>query len=134
MMSSFRNTNGFTLIELMVVVIIIGVLAAVAVPMYTRTIKNSRTTEATARLSAIMKASKLYYLQHGSWPRKNSLGFLADFSTSEHFKYKIQNGAGGRKKFTLRAIGLNIDGMKNVRITMICQDVESESEIVIDKL
>jgi len=130
----FGDKKGFTLIELMVVVVIVGVLAAVAVPMYTRTIKNSRTTEATARLSAIMKAAKLYYLQHGSWPRKNSLGFLADFSNSEHFKYKIQSGAGGRKKFRLRAIGLNVDGMKNVRITITCQNVEAESEVVIDKL
>jgi len=131
---SSRNTMGFTLIELMVVVVIVGVLAAVAVPMYNRTIKSSRTTEATARLSAIMKAAKLYYLQHGSWPRKNSLGFLADFSNSEHFRYKIQSGGGGKGRYRIRAIGLNVDDMNRVRVTMTCQNVEAESDIVIDRL
>jgi Tfp pilus assembly protein PilE len=118
----------------MVVVVIIGVLAAVAVPMYTKYIKSSRTTEATARLSAIMKAAKLYYLQHGSWPRKNSVGFLADFSRSEHFRYRIAGGAGGKRRFRLRAIGLNVDDMKRVRVTMTCDHVKAEAEIVIDRL
>lgn len=130
----FRKENGFTLIELMVVVVIVGVLAAVAVPMYTKFIKSSRTTEATARLSTIMKAAKLYYMQHGSWPRKNSVGFLADFSNSDHFRYKIQSGAGGKGRFRIRAIGLNVDDMKRVRITMTCDQIKAESAIVIDRL
>ncbi len=118
----------------MVVVIIIGVLASVAVPLYTRTIKSSRTTEATTRLGAIMKASKVYYLQHGSWPSATSPGFLADFSKSEHFQYKIQSGAGGRKRFRIRAVGLNTDDMKKVRVTMTCENVDAEAVIVIDRL
>jgi len=134
MILSSPYKNGFTLIELMVVVAIVGVLAAVAVPMYSRTIKSSRTTEATARLGAIMKAAKIYYQQHGSWPRQNSVGFLADFSRSDHFRYKIQSGAGGKGRFRIRAIGLNVDGMKNVRITMTCDNVKAESEILIDRL
>ena len=129
-----KDAKGFTPVELMVVVVIVGVLAAVAVPMYTRTIKNSRTTEATARLSAIMKAAKLYYTQHGSWPRKNSVGFLADFSNSDHFNFKLAGGAGGTRRFRLRAVGRNRDGMKKVRITMTCDHINAEPVIVIDRL
>jgi prepilin-type N-terminal cleavage/methylation domain-containing protein len=133
-MMFLQRKNGFTLIELMVVVVIIGVLASVAVPLYTRTIKNSRTAEATVRLSAIMKAAKVYYLQHGRWPSESSLGFLADFSNTVHFRYKIQSGAGGRRRFRIRAVGLNVDGMKRVRVTMTCSNVEAEPVIVIDRL
>jgi len=129
-----KKIKGFTLIELLVVVIIIGVLASVAVPLYTRTIKNSRTAEGTARLSTIMKSAKTFYLQNGTWPRRNSSNFLADFSRSEHFRYKIQSGAGGKGRFRIRAIGLKADGMKRVRVTMTCQNVGAEAVILIDRL
>ena len=47
-----NRKSGFTMIELMVVVIIVAILSAIAVPLYTGYIKNSRKSEATARLGA----------------------------------------------------------------------------------
>ena len=47
------NRKGFTLIELMIVVAIIGILAAVAIPGFMRYIKSSKTTEATTNMKAI---------------------------------------------------------------------------------
>ena len=53
--------KGFTLIELMIVVAIIGILAAVAIPGFMRYIKNSKTTEATTNLNAIVKGAESYF-------------------------------------------------------------------------
>ena len=60
-----QNRKGFTLIELMIVVAIIGILAAVAVPGFMKYIKDSKTTEAKSNLKAIAEgASSFYQTEH----------------------------------------------------------------------
>ena len=51
------NRKGFTLIELMIVVAIIGILAAVAIPGFMQYIKNSKTSEAKTNLNALTKGA-----------------------------------------------------------------------------
>src|SRR5688572_4133306 len=53
--------KGFTLIELMIVVAIIGILAAVAIPAFMDYMKKSKKTEASLQLNKIAKNSKVYY-------------------------------------------------------------------------
>ncbi len=55
------NRKGFTLIELMIVVAIIGILAAVAIPGFMRYIKQSKTAEATTNLNSIIKGAESYF-------------------------------------------------------------------------
>ena len=60
-----QNHKGFTLIELMIVVAIIGILAAVAVPGFMKYIKDSKTSEAKSNLKAIAEgASSFYQTEH----------------------------------------------------------------------
>ena len=56
-----QNRKGFTLIELMIVVAIIGILAAVAIPGFMTYIKNSKTSEAKTNLDAIKKGAVSYF-------------------------------------------------------------------------
>jgi prepilin-type N-terminal cleavage/methylation domain-containing protein len=67
MMSMKRSMKkvlaGFTLVELMIVVVILGILAAVAIPAFTRYVKRSKTSEATGNISKIYQGEVSYFNQ-----------------------------------------------------------------------
>ncbi|HXI59699.1 MAG TPA: prepilin-type N-terminal cleavage/methylation domain-containing protein [Polyangia bacterium] len=56
-----KRQSGFTLVELMIVVAIIGILAAVAIPAFSKYIKRSRTAEAMGHLNKLWAGSVTYY-------------------------------------------------------------------------
>ena len=58
------NNTGFTLLELMIVVIIIAVLVALGIPSFQRSIIRSRITETYPVVQAINKAEQIYYSQY----------------------------------------------------------------------
>ena len=67
MHQSKRRVAGFTLIELMIVVAIIGILAAVAIPAFLDYMKKSKATEAGEQLNAIGKVQKRAYGENSSF-------------------------------------------------------------------
>lgn len=66
-----RGQQGFTLIEIMVVVVILGILAAMVVPKVLDRPDQARATAAKQDVSGLMQALKLYRLDHGTYPSMN---------------------------------------------------------------
>jgi type IV pilus assembly protein PilA len=60
--------KGFTLIELMIVVAIIGILAAIAIPAYQDYTIRAQVTEGATLADGVKVAMSDYYAQHGTWP------------------------------------------------------------------
>lgn len=63
-----NKKNGFTLVELMIVIVIVGVLAAIAVPIYTSNVKRAKMSEADASLGTIRTQLRVYYAEYGDYP------------------------------------------------------------------
>ena len=62
-----HNKKGFTLIELLVVVLIIAILAAVALPMYKRSVAKSRVTTTIPVAKAVANAQEVYFMDTGAY-------------------------------------------------------------------
>ena len=62
------NRKGFTLVELLVVISIIGILSAIAIPKFTDATKTARGAKIQADLRTIDSASQIYYASAGSYP------------------------------------------------------------------
>ncbi|ROV13386.1 pilin, partial [Neisseria gonorrhoeae] len=72
--------KGFTLIELMIVIAIVGILAAVALPAYQDYTARAQVSEAILLAEGQKSAVTEYYLNHGIWPKDNTSAGVASAS------------------------------------------------------
>ena len=101
-----KLNNGFTLIELMITVAILGVLASIAIPAYTGYITTARMSEAKNNIAALRLAQEEYFLEKNDYfdggdaatIRTNS-GLLWEVTSGESgtplFDYVVNSSTGG---------------------------------------
>ncbi len=84
---TFLYNGAFTLIELLIVVLIIGILVAIAVPQYQKAVEKAAAAEALPILDSVYKAAQTYYLANGDWPtRFNQLDVELPWTGTEKWR------------------------------------------------
>src|SRR5256885_16981145 len=63
-MYSRKSNKGFTLVEILIVVIILGILAAIVIPQFTNASQDARKSSLVSQLQTIRSQLELYKLQH----------------------------------------------------------------------
>lgn len=98
-MQARNKQQGFTLIELMIVVAIIGILAAVALPIYQDFIARSQVSEAMATASAVKTSISEHYMSQGAYPAAN----VYDTTEGGRYTESATHDAAGIITVTMRA-------------------------------
>jgi type IV pilus assembly protein PilE len=114
----YRHNQGFTLIELMIVVVVVSLLAMVAIPSYNKSIAKARRGDAQASLSNLAAAMERYFTEEGSYV--GAAGPVATpTATGSPNIYHTQSPVDGDIKFYDLTIEAATAGSYTVRATPI---------------
>ena len=118
-----KKQQGFTLIELMIVVAVIGVLAAIAIPQYQKYVAKSEVASALATLTGVKTNVEAYAVENGAFPDGSTANQTeADLGVpstipSGVIAFSTTSSAGGTIKFTFNASGVsNLITSKNFEL------------------
>ncbi len=79
-MENHKKIKGFTLVELVIVIVIVGILSAISVPVYRGYIEKAIMAEGQTLLNAIGKAELAYHLQHKRFLAIDKTGYNPDLN------------------------------------------------------
>ena len=93
------NKKSFTLVELIIIVIIVGILASLGLTQYNLMVEKSRLVEAKVRISTMRQIAYSYYLENGTVDTMQPAdfgmnGFWGSCQSTEYFTYWFTSGYG----------------------------------------
>lgn len=86
-----RAQSGFTLIELMIVVAVLGIIAAIAYPSYTEHVKAGRRADAMGAVGDLQMRQERWRAEHTTYGAQGDMGTMP---TSDYYTYNVTGGAG----------------------------------------
>jgi type IV pilus assembly protein PilE len=107
------GVGGFTLIELMITVAVIGILAAVAYPSYTNYIQRGKITEATSNLSDLRLRAEKFFADNRTY-----VGFPDSVTNARYFTYDCNTPAKSATAYTCTATGVANQGMSGFQYSI----------------
>lgn len=96
-----RKSKGFTLIELMIVVMVIGILAAIAYPLYRESIRKGHRRAAQSAMMEIVNQEHQYFVANRVYANAATLGFQLDQQIEDNYNLTIVLDAGPPPGFTV---------------------------------
>lgn len=106
-----KAQQGFTLIELMIVVAIIGILAAVAIPAYQDYTIRAKVSEGVGLAAAAKTSVSEFRLSNNGWPSDNATAGISNTITSKYVSgVVVTNGAAGEIVVTLNGTTVGTNG------------------------
>jgi prepilin-type N-terminal cleavage/methylation domain-containing protein len=112
-----REKQGFTLIELMTVVIIVGILAAVAVPLYRGQVKKAIASEGAALVGSVRTAERIYYAEHDNYNATKDDLNIETFD-NKYFDWEDVELTPGDDTFTAIATGRTGSDAEGISVTI----------------
>lgn len=107
------DKNAVTMIEVLIVIIIIAILTAIGIPVYTYRIERTRGEKAIANIELIKDALKMYYIKNSAEPNYSITTPLSNINnildlelTDSYFSYNISNPGTYRRIQSIRNSGI----------------------------
>ena len=114
-MKQKQSVIGFTLIELMMVVLISSIIAAIAIPSYRQNAISARIPEATSQLTFYRFKMEQYYQDNQTYGKNSVCGIV--LMNTENFSYSCATGNDGQT-YLITAKGNNVNGMSAFTYTI----------------
>lgn len=103
--------KGFTIVELLIVIVVIAILAAISIVAYTGVQENARNTQRVANAKSVVDAANAYYSEKGSWPTLAELQGYTTVKISSDVSTKLTAGA------TTAPSATNKDGVRYEQVS-----------------
>ena len=120
-MISSNKTKGFTLVELLIVIVVIAILAAISIVAYNGVTQKARDDERVATARNLVNAAAAYNSEHDKWPAHSD---LTTFQT-----VKLTGAAADSSKVSTTA---NPDADHNTYKYTVCQDGGKDSGVKVE--